>query len=179
MKPLSNPVVNAILVQSDVAVITVERRTDIHRPTLERCMRRLRILFSMVESGMLTDNDLVPEVMAFLVIINQHIVSQYSTSNLPYWVIRLKDEIIRILDAKIDSANTALSAQLHSLKQDFGRLETRIGGLEERIGGLEERMSGIEKTNMGMKSEIGGMRMEMRLISFVALIVALVLNWWR
>ena len=41
-------------------------------------------------------------------------------------------------------------------------------------------MSGIEKTNMGMKSEIGGMRMEMCLIiSFIALIVALVLNLWR
>ena len=176
MKPLSNPEVNAIPVPSDVALITVERRTDIQQHTLERFMRRLRILFSMVESGSLTDHDLIPEAMAFLVIINQHIGSRYSTGNLPFWVIRLKEEIIQFLEAKIDSANTALSAQINSLKQDF---EGRITGLEERITGLEERISEIEKTIIGMKSEIGGVRMEMRLISFCALIVTLVLNQWR
>ena len=186
MKPLSNPEANDILVQSDVAVITVERRTDIQQHTLERCMRRLRILFSLVESGLLTDKDLVPEAMAFLVIINQHIGSRYSTGNLPYWVVRLRDEIIQSLGAKIDSADKALLEQLNSLRQDFGTriggleeritgLEGRMTGLEERMTGLEEKISGIEKTIVGMKSEFGGMRMEMRLISSVALIVALVL----
>ena len=157
MSPLSNAHVNNILRQNDLEVIIVNRNSEIQQSTLERCVMRMRIISSCIEGGYVTDSDLVSNLMAFFVLMNQHVGSRYPTSNLPPWAIRLKQELIEMIETKVDFLNSELSEKLKDLKKEL---------LEKFVEGRKETATSIAEA-----------RMEMRLMFFVVSIVAVLLNW--
>ena len=175
MSPLSNAHVNNILRPNDLEVIIVNRNSEIQQSTLERCMMRMRIISSCIEGGYVTDGDLVSNLMAFFVLMNQHVGSRYPTSNLPPWAIRLKQELIEMIETKVDYLNSELSEKLKDLKKEL--LEKFAEGRKETATSIAEARASIAEAREDMATRIAEARMEMRLMFFVVSIVAVLLNW--
>ena len=81
---------------------------------LER--RRIRAVFSLVGRSLVTDFLLMSDSMVFLVIMDQHIGSRYSTNNLPPWAIRLKEEILRTSKLGESQTQAQVSDKLSDLE---------------------------------------------------------------
>ena len=185
MSPLSNADVNNVLRQADLEVITVHRNSEIQQSTLERCMMRMRIISSFMGDGLVTDSDLVSNFMDFFVIMNQHIGTRYPTSNMPPWAVRLKQELIGIIEAKVDSLNSELSAKLNDLKKELADLGSDVAEVRKSVREIKKEIVAsrmeIEKkimaSRMGIEEKIMASRMELRLIVFVVSIVAVLLYW--
>ena len=184
MMHVYNQDANNVLDQEQVGTLTVQRDTDLNWTVLDLCIKRIRIMLRLINQGYATDSDLASDLMAFLVIINQHIGARYSTSNLPPWATRLKQEIIEKLEQHFQELEM-LSGELKTLVEElkmglenlqvkvgrldmrFGTLETQVGGLQMLIGGLETRLGNLDmrfgtlETRFGtLETQVGELRMQ-------------------
>ena len=163
----SNAQANIILDEAGVLVVGVEVERDqvIEWSNLELCTRRIRIEVDLAQMGLLHDNELMSDLSAFSVILNQHVYSQYDTTNLPRWALRLKDEIIAILDGKLEGAKEELSKRFDKIEVQIGEMKTAFENIEEEMGEMKTAIQDI-KVQMGeMKTSIEDVRMHMWFIA--------------
>ena len=161
----SNAQANIILDEAGVLVVGVERDQVIEWSNLELCTRRIRIEVDLAQMGLLHDNELMSDLSAFSVILNQHVYSQYDTTNLPRWALRLKDEIIAILDGKLEDAKEELSKRFDKIEVQIGEMKTAFENIEEEMGEMKTAIQDIKVQMAKMTTSIEDVRMHMRLVA--------------
>ena len=162
MMHVYNQDANNVLDQEQVGTLTVQRDTDLNWTVLDLCIKRIRIMLRLINQGYATDSDLASDLMAFLVIINQHIGARYSTSNLPPWATRLKQEIIEKLEQhfqELEMLYGELKTLVEELKMGLENLQVKVGRLDMRFGTLETQVGGLQMLIGGLETRLGNLDM--------------------
>ena len=154
-----NSQANDILEQAGVLVVGVQRNQEIQWSNLELCTRRIRIELGLAQAGLVNDNELMSDLLAFFVILNQHVHSRYDTSNLPPWALRLRDEILAIIDGKLEAVKEELSARLNTIEVQIIEMKNDISeikaDIKEAVDGITKRVDGITKRIENMQMHTG------------------------